>query len=55
MILGATLYLQNSIEAVQFYCNAFNMVIGYYAMHDNGTYLHAELEKDGNSIFAVSE
>jgi len=55
MTLGATLYVQNSMEAVEFYCNAFNMTIGYNAKNDNGTYLHAELEKNGNSIFAVSE
>jgi len=55
MTLGATLYVQNSIEAAKFYCNAFNMVIGYNVKHENGTYLHAELGKSGNSIFAVSE
>ena len=55
MTLGATLYLQNSLEAATFYCDAFNMTIGYHAKHENGTYLHAELEKDGISIFAVSE
>lgn len=38
-----------------FYCDAFGMAIGYNVKHDNGTYLHAELEKDGKSIFAVSE
>jgi uncharacterized glyoxalase superfamily protein PhnB len=31
------------------------MVIGYNVKHGNDTYLHAELEKNGNSIFAVSE
>lgn len=55
MFLGATLYVENSVEAAAFYCNAFGMSIGYHAFHDDGTYLHAELEKDGNSIFAVSE
>lgn len=55
MTLGATLYLHNSREAATFYCHAFNMVMGYNVQHDNGTYLHAELEKDGKSIFAVSE
>lgn len=55
MTLGATLYLQNSLEAAEFYCDAFNMKIGYNVKHENETYLHAELEKDGNSIFAVSE
>lgn len=55
MTLGSTLYITNSVEAVAFYCDAFGMKIGYNAKYDNGTYLHAELEKDGNSIFAVSE
>lgn len=55
MFLGATLYVQNSTDAADFYCDAFRMAIGYNAKHDNGTFLHAELEKDGNSVFAVSE
>lgn len=55
MTLGATLYLKNSVEAATFYCDAFNMTVGYNAKHDDGSYLHAELEKNGKSIFAVSE
>lgn len=55
MTLGSTLYIINSVEAVAFYCDAFGMKIGYNAKYEDGTYLHAELEKDGNSIFAVSE
>lgn len=55
MTLGATLYIKDSIEAARFYCDAFNMTIGYHKKLANGTYLHAELEKDGKSIFAVSE
>ncbi|OQA20699.1 MAG: hypothetical protein BWY63_01473 [Chloroflexi bacterium ADurb.Bin360] len=55
MHLGATLYVHNSRGAAAFYCDAFAMTIGYHASHADGTYLHAELEKDGASIFAVSE
>jgi uncharacterized glyoxalase superfamily protein PhnB len=55
MTLGATLYVKNSLEAAAFYCDAFGMEIGYHAKRDDGTYLHAELEKNGNSVFAVSE
>jgi len=55
MILGATLYLRNSVSAVNFYMNAFNMTLGYNAKNKDGSYLHAELLKNGNSIFAVSE
>jgi uncharacterized glyoxalase superfamily protein PhnB len=55
MTLGVTLYVQDSKSAVAFYCQAFHMTIGYHALHPDGTYLHAELEKDGHSIVAVSE
>ncbi len=55
MFLGATLYVHNAIEAAQFYCKAFRMTIGYNAQNSDGTYLHAELEKNDQSIFAVSE
>ena len=55
MILGTTLYVNNSVDAVAFYCDAFNMQIGYNAKNNDGTYLHAEIEKDGHSIFAISE
>lgn len=55
MILGATLYIQNTVEAVEFYKQAFGMTLGYHAWHPDGTFLHAELEKNGQSIFAVSE
>jgi uncharacterized glyoxalase superfamily protein PhnB len=55
MELGATLYVKNSLEAVDFYINAFGMTLDYNAKHDDGSYLHAELQKDGKTIFAVSE
>ena len=55
MTLGATLYLRNSVDAVNFYQEAFGMTVGYNARHADGSFLHAELEKDGKSIFAVSE
>lgn len=55
MKLGATLYLKNSIDAVVFYLKAFKMELGYNVKNDDGSYLHAELLKNGNEIFAVSE
>ena len=55
MEFGATLYVKNSIEAVDFYMDAFGMSLGYNAKNEDGTYLHAELLKNGESIFAVSE
>ncbi len=55
MILGATLYIRNSSDAVDFYMEAFKMTLGYNVKNPDGSFLHAELLKDGNSIFAVSE
>ena len=55
MDLGATLYIHNTLSAVDFYRNAFGMTLGYNAKHDDGTYLHAELARGGRTIFAVSE
>ncbi len=54
MNLGA-IYIKNSAEALAFYLDAFGMELGYNAKNGDGTYLHAELMKDGQSIFAVSE
>lgn len=55
MEFGATLYVKNSVEALDFYLDAFGMQLGYNAKNEAGTFLHAELEKGGKSIFAVSE
>lgn len=55
MTLGATLYIKNTNEAVAFYQEAFGMTLGYNVKFGNGTYMHAELQKDGKTVFAVSE
>ena len=55
MDLGATFYVKNTLEAVDFYIDAFGMTLGYNAKHEDGTYLHAELQKGDRTIFAVSE
>lgn len=55
MDLGVTLYVKNSAEAVDFYRNAFGMTLGYNAQNSDGSFLHAELQKEGRTIFAVSE
>lgn len=55
MKLGATLYIKNTLEAVEFYMEAFGMTLGYNEKFPDGTYMHAELQKDGETIFAISE
>lgn len=55
MKLGATLYIKGTIEAVEFYKEAFGMTLGYNEKFSDGTFMHAALLKDGEEIFAVSE
>lgn len=55
MKLGMTLYIENSLEAVTFYQEAFGLDLGDFAKYPDGTYLHAPLYKNGQEIFAVSE
>ena len=55
MKLGATLYIKNTVEAVGFYQEAFGLTLGYHEVYPDGTFMHAELHKDGKEVFAVSE
>ena len=50
-----TLYINNTLEAVEFYSKTFGLSVGYSEKHLDGTYMHAELQKDGVFKFAVSE
>lgn len=54
-MLGVTLYIANSNGAIDFYCNAFKLELGYNVKNDDGTYLHAELYRQGFGGFAISE
>jgi Uncharacterized protein conserved in bacteria len=55
MKLSATLYIKNTVEAVEFYKEAFGMTLGYNEKFPDGTYIHAELLRNGHEVFAVSE
>ena len=55
MRLGATLYVHNSREAMLFYQEAFGLTLGYHETNPDGSFMHAELQKDGKEVFAVSE
>ena len=48
------LYLKNSAEAAAMYCEAFNAPIAVYGTFDDGNYMHAEIDVQGQ-IIAVSE
>ena len=55
MKLGSTLYVKNSIEAVEIYKEAFGLTLGYNEKFPDGTFLHAALLKNNDELFAVSE
>lgn len=55
MKLSATIYIKNTVEAVEFYKEAFGMSLGFNEKFPDGTYIHAAMSKDGEEIFAVSE
>lgn len=55
MQTGMTLYISHTVEAVAFYREAFGLSLGYHVKFPDGTYLHAELQKNGENVFAVSE
>lgn len=56
MKTGFCIYTKASKEAVALYLDAFQAELGYHVMLEGDTgYYHAEIVKDGQSIFAVSE
>ena len=55
MQTGMTLYINNTLEAVKFYQKAFGLSLGYNEKFPDGTYMHAELQRNGLNVFAVSE
>lgn len=48
-------YVKNSVKAVELYLKAFGAELGYHVFHPDGTYLHAELMRNGKLFLAVSE
>ena len=48
-------YVKGSDKAVELYQRAFGAVMGYSVRNSDGTYLHAELMRNGEFFLAVSE
>jgi len=47
MKMGCQIYVKGSVEAVDFYCRAFNLTIGMNFKGPDGTYVHAALTTKG--------
>lgn len=48
-------YIKGTIEAVNFYKRAFAAELGRTGKNEDGTYMHAEIVKDGKCIMYLSE
>lgn len=55
MKIGLQAYIQKSVEAVDFYQRAFGASLGSHVRNADGTFMHAELELDGQLLMALSE
>ena len=50
-----TLYVNDSIEALDFYTKAFDLTLGNHVKSDDGSFFHAALMRGDNEIFAISD
>lgn len=55
MNIGIGVYAKKSREAVELYCDAFGLELGYHVLNEDGNYFHSELLKDGEPFLAVAE
>ena len=55
-VIGIGLYVTGSREAVELYCDAFGLELGYHVLRQDGKgYYHSELMKDGEPALSVVE
>lgn len=54
-LLGVGIYVKNSPKAVELYCSAFGLELGYHVLNDDKTYFHSELLKNGENFCSVVE
>ena len=55
MKLGATVFIKNTVEAADFYTEAFGLTLGGFEKNPDGTYMHAPLLNGDDEIFCLSE
>ena len=52
---GIGLNVKNSKEAVELYCKAFGLKLGYHVLNEDGSYFHLELMEGDREALAVVE
>lgn len=53
--LGVGIYVKDSPGAVELYCKAFGLELGYHVKNQDGTYYHSELLREGRPFCSVVE
>lgn len=48
-------YIKGTVDAVDFYCRAFDAELGHTGKNDDGTYMHAEIMVKDKCIMFLSE
>lgn len=55
-MIGVGIYVNGSREAVDLYCDAFGLTLGYHMLNEDGSYFHSELlAGDGQEVCSVVE
>lgn len=54
-MVGIGLNVKGSVRAVELYCEAFGLELGYHVKNEDGTFFHSELMKNGEPQLAVVE
>ncbi|RKJ39383.1 VOC family protein [Acutalibacter sp. 1XD8-33] len=56
MVFGIGLNVKSSKEAVDLYCRAFKLQLGYHVLNEDGSYFHSELSsQEGEPALSVVE
>lgn len=55
MSIGVGLYVNHSVEAVELYCEAFELELGYHVRNEDGSFFHSELYSGEQEMLAVVE
>lgn len=55
MTAGIGLYIKNSASAVELYCRAFGLTLGYNVKNPDGSYYHSELYSGKDEVLSVVE
>jgi len=54
-MIGHTIYVRNSAQAVAVYQEVFGLELGYHVLNADGSFYHSELYANGQEVLSVVE